>query len=265
MRRPVSFRFALAALFAFNAVAVWGGDAAGEEELVTGISSDTIEVTSNFTGTRVVIFGTVEQSQPTDPEYKKYDLVIVLRGPSANTVVRRKERTLGIWVNRAERSYEDLPSSYMVVSTQPLSAIAEKELLEKHRIGISNLPISALDDSTDRMSENEDFRRAFGRLKTDNGLYAQAPGQIEFLSRSMFRAAFEIPSNIPIGIHNLTTYLFSEGELVATEAVPLVIKKTGFERFAFTLAHENPLIYGIAAVILAIATGWMAGVIFGKN
>ena len=41
--------------------------------------------------------------------------------------------------------------------------------------------------------------------------------------------------------------------------------KIGFEQVTFELAQNYPLVYGVLAVILAIFTGWLAGVIFKKD
>jgi len=235
------------------------------EQLVTGISSEKIEITSNFTGADIVIFGTIENNRLPLDSTRKYDLAIVLQGPETPAVVRRKERTLGIWINRDARSYSREPSSYMVVSTRPLDKLTDAKTLKLRRIGIDNLSINPREEGTGSAAENQAFRDAFVRLKKTSKLYVESAGTVNFLSRSMFKAAIDIPSNIPVGYHFMTAYLFLDGQFLASQSLSLQIEKTGFERFAYRSAHQQPALYGLIAVVLAVLTGWAAGIIFRKN
>jgi hypothetical protein len=45
----------------------------------------------------------------------------------------------------------------------------------------------------------------------------------------------------------------------------LTVSKTGFEQFMYVAAQRQPLIYGAAAVLLALFIGWLGGVIFRRD
>ena len=40
------------------------------------------------------------------------------------------------------------------------------------------------------------------------------------------------------------------------------VKKVGLERFLFNLSRENPLIYGLLSLAIAIFAGWVASSFF---
>ncbi len=40
------------------------------------------------------------------------------------------------------------------------------------------------------------------------------------------------------------------------------VRKVGLERWIYTLAHEQPLIYGLLSLAIAIAAGWSASAVF---
>ena len=40
------------------------------------------------------------------------------------------------------------------------------------------------------------------------------------------------------------------------------VQKVGLERWIFNLAHEQPLIYGLLSLVIAIAAGWGASAAF---
>ncbi|HEV7283598.1 MAG TPA: TIGR02186 family protein [Kaistia sp.] len=53
--------------------------------------------------------------------------------------------------------------------------------------------------------------------------------------------------------------------MLASDQSEIRISKMGFEQFTFDLAHNQGLIYGLICVILAVFTGWLAGVIFRRD
>ena len=42
------------------------------------------------------------------------------------------------------------------------------------------------------------------------------------------------------------------------------MRKIGFERFLGLAAQQQPLLYGLVCVILALFTGWLGGVVFRR-
>ena len=94
---------------------------AAAERLVTSISRHQVLVNSNFTGTSIVLFGTVEPDTPTARRRATgYDLVVTVTGPKQTIVERRKERMLGIWTNIGERTFLNVPRYLAVLSNQPV-------------------------------------------------------------------------------------------------------------------------------------------------
>ena len=59
--------------------------------------------------------------------------------------------------------------------------------------------------------------------------------------------------------------MFKQGKFLNAKFQEMQVKKIGFEQFTYDLAHKNSLLYGFLAVFVAIATGWLASVVFGKD
>ena len=57
-------------------------------------------------------------------------------------------------------------------------------------------------------------------------------------------------------------YLIRDGSLVQAQTTPLVVEKVGFDAFVFESAQQRSLLYGVAAIIIAIGSGWLAASIF---
>ena len=252
--------------------------AAAAEELSTDLSSHLVAIQSDFTGSQILLFGTVTERdtpQPRQADAPEYDIVIVVRGPDVDRVERRKERVLGVWVNRRSALFTDIPGFYAVVSTRPLGIIDAAGggnaggLFERNAIGIDNLALAAAparagDPRLGRQEAGE-YRDALLRHKIRAGLYREQSGVIDFLGDSLFRTNVDLPAQVPVGSYEIEVYLFKDGKVVDAQSLPLFVNKIGVGRYLFQTAHEQPLLYGLCAVIMALLVGWMAGILFEKK
>jgi uncharacterized protein (TIGR02186 family) len=185
---------------------------------------------------------------------------VVIRGPSLEMTVRRKERILGVWVNREQVAFSGLPGYYFLASTRPLDDIASPPTLERFRLGTANLEY-ATGEGIDPEEANA-FRAAAIRDRKRERLYWESPTGIEFLSRTLFRARIPVPASVPPGLYRAEVYLFQGGTVVSAQSSPLFIDKSGFERRVYDFAYQRSVAYGIAAVLMAVVLGWLASFAF---
>ncbi len=95
-----------------------GAAPARAESLIVSVYNTRVTVTSNYDGEELVLFGSVERDENTPP-CANYDVVVTVRGPLGNMVTQRKERTLGIWINRDSREFISVPSYLGIFSNRP--------------------------------------------------------------------------------------------------------------------------------------------------
>ncbi len=239
------------------ALALFGVPAAASEDLVSGLSQDTVEITSNYTGTDIVVFGAIEHLEDTGVN----DVVVIVRGPDANMTVRKKDRVAIIWLNRDQAVLQGLPSYYYLASTRPLSAIAARDTLQRYGIGVGNLAPEKIISHHDP----EPFRQALIRHKEQDGLYGETPAGVEFLSPTLFRVHVPVPATVPRGQYNAEVYLFRDGNVISAQSTPLFIDQTGLERRLYNFAHSSPMSYGVSTVLMAMFLGWLSSVLFRRN
>ncbi|MBO0904206.1 TIGR02186 family protein [Jiella sp. MQZ13P-4] len=136
IRRPAVL--ALASGFAFAPLPALAQQE-GNETFEIGLSTGTISITSDFTGARLVVFGALDNADPKLLRQQRYDIVVVLVGPRSPVVVREKERTFGLWINRGSETFDAVPGSYALAATRPLGDVARRELRERLSLGIEDL------------------------------------------------------------------------------------------------------------------------------
>ena len=252
-----------AAVLAFAAAALLCG-AARADDLAAGISRDSIEITSSFTGTDVVVFGAIENdSGESLPANEPRDVVVVIRSDKPYTAtVRRKERVGPIWVNNEMQTFAGVPGFYFMASTRPLAAIAKSDVLDQLELGLGHL---ALGPAPGTIGGPKNFREAIIRNKVRDEVYSEHEGGVSFLSGSLFRTTVALPANVPAGNLKVLVYVFSQGQVSSSNSMTLFIDKTGVERRLSDFAHLQPVIYGFAAVFLSALAGFLASLAFRER
>jgi uncharacterized protein (TIGR02186 family) len=235
-----------------------------DERLQMGLSVDTVQVTSEFSGQSIAVFGTIENADRFAQLLNEYSVAVVIHGPTEDIVVRRKERFFGVWINRQSRFYRRVPSFYSVATNRPVDRIAERMILRDIEVGVNNISLNLFSGGTQTfILPAPEFAGSLRRLRISDGLFAEDPSGVVFLGSSLFRATIRLPAEVPIGRHTVTAYLFRNGELLDQRSDSFQVERAGFEKLMFTLAHENSFWYGIIAVFVALVTGWLASVVFG--
>lgn len=236
------------------------------EKLVTSVSSHRVLISSNFTGTDVVLFGAIEEDEKPSSREKGYDIVVTVRGPAQTFIARRKGRVLGIWVNVESRQFLGVPSYLAVLSNRPPNELGTPDFLRRNRIGLVNhtLPQRIGADFGDVVPQDP-FRTAFLRVKMDQGLYHEDPTGVTFITPSLFRTSVPIPGIAPTGSYEVETVLLAGGELVARQITAIEVVKTGFEELFAKAAREHGFLYGLATGLLALGTGLLANFMFRRD
>jgi len=212
-----------------------------------------IDIDHDFSGINIILFGA--RNAPGN-------IVVALRGPDKNYVVRKKERTAGIWVNTESTVFRDVESLYTLASTfDSFEDSKSPVLLSNMALGISNLDINGYVRGETPI---DDFRKAFIDHMIDKKLYKSDIYEIGFWGETLFRTVLKFPKSISEGIYTAEIYLISDGELIAVQTTPIKVEKIGFEAFIYDLAHGHKLLYGVICILTALIAGWGASALFGR-
>src|SRR5689334_12138433 len=177
------------ALLAATSVAIALASPAHAERLVTTLSTSRVLISSNFTGTDVVLFGSVERDAQTVPRRGGFDIVVTVTGPRENILTFRKDRVFGIWVNTDSRTFVKAPSYLTVLSNRTITEIADINTLRRTQTGLARilLPQEISGDIADSIRDDP-FRQAFLRLKIERNLYREIQNGVTLLTPALFRA-----------------------------------------------------------------------------
>ncbi|ODT77668.1 MAG: hypothetical protein ABS76_26385 [Pelagibacterium sp. SCN 64-44] len=231
--------------------------------LISQVSTDTVEITSSFAGEKLTFFGTIVPDTGSDEEVVEgtFHVVVVVLGPTQNRVARQMSNVLGVWLNTDQVEFEKFPSYFHVLSSAKLSDISDITTLTTNFITPESHTLAALGSD---IGKNIRFGRELIRLMTKEGLFGVQENAVNFMSDNFYSARLTLPSNAPPGPYIAMTYVFQNGELIARKSEGFGVRKIGFERFLALSSVQQPLLYGLVCVVLALFTGWLGGVLFRR-
>ena len=222
------------------------------ETIQIGLSTDRVYITSDFAGADLTIFGARQG---------RYDVIVVLEGPARPVVVRRKSRVLGMWINTWSETFVNVPMSYSVATTRVWQDITSPDSYRQMALGADNIALIP----QNRAGDPPTLTAALRERKKASGLYSERVGGVQFLSQSLFRATVPLSANVPVGTHRARAFLFKNGVFIKESSAQLAILKAGFEQRVHTIAQQHGFLYGLAAVVIAILTGWAGRLVFRRD
>jgi uncharacterized protein (TIGR02186 family) len=232
---------------------------AAAEEVVLGLSRDEVAITTRFDGSEILIFGAIKREEPI-PADSELDVIITLAGPSQPITVRRKARRFGIWINTDAVEVDAAPSFYAVAASGVLTEVLKEVEDLRYRVSINRAIRSV--GAPETVTDSETFTEALIRIRRDSGLYQRLDDHVVVDQQTLFRTSVTMPANLTEGAYATRIFLVRDGVVVSEKSTKIDVRKVGLERWLFTLSRQQPLIYGLLSIAIAIAAGWGASAVF---
>lgn len=231
------------------------------ETVVAGLSSDSVAITADFDGSDILIYGAIRRESPIPPG-PPLQVIVTVEAPSAGLTVWRKERRAGIWVNADAVRIGAAPGFYAVATSAPLDDILLPEWDSRYRISLSTAMRAFAGEVA--VESTVPYTEALIRIRENEGLYRLDEGSVTVIEQTLFRADISLPANLVEGAYKTRIFLLRNGEVVDVFLAPITVRKVGLERWLYRLAFDQPLLYGIMSLAVAVFAGWGASAAFRK-
>ncbi len=230
-----------------------------EEEVVLGLSKDRVSITTNFDGSEILIFGAIKR-ETRIPDGEPLQVIVTVAGPSAPITVRRKEKRVGIWVNTDAVDVDQAPSFYAVHSSGPMREVLKDIEDLRHKISVPRAIRSV--GAPSHIQDSMSFTDALIRIRENADIYQLREDSVVVEEQTLFRTAVRLPAALTEGDYATRIFLTRGGEVVSSYETSIDVEKVGMERWLFELSRQQPLIYGLMSLAIAIAAGWSASAAF---
>lgn len=238
-----------------------GGPAtqAGAEAVVADLSQDRISITTDFAGSEILVFGAIVREAP-PPEGDDFAVIVTVAGPREDVTVRRKSRVAGIWINRRSAEVDGAPSFYAVASSVPLAQALHPEEDARWRITTPRAMTAPGMATLER--GDPAFLDALIRVRTAEGHYGTSENSVRLRADTLFSTAVALPADLTEGNYATRIFLTRGGRVIDSYATSIFVRKVGLERWLYQRAHEDPLLYGLMTLAVAVLAGWGASTLF---
>ena len=229
------------------------------KSIIADLSKSNITITSGFHGVDLLLFGAVDGKQGDD-------ILVVISGPPTDIAQRKKANRAGIWINVETNVWQGVPSLYTILATSPIHEITNPETLSKLGIGAENMKLK-LFDSSKLAGAALTPKKLIDALKENMNnldLWSKDSGGVAVTKNALFRAEVHLPANILSGDYNVRVLQFRDGIAISEDNTNLLIGKGGLSARIYNFAHEHSALYGIFAILFAVASGWLAATAFRR-
>jgi Putative transmembrane protein (Alph_Pro_TM) len=166
--------------------------------------------------------------------------------------------------SRKRVRYEDVPSIYILRSSQKLGRLASPEVLQELKLGSGALQAKIAGDLG---SGAWALFRDLVKLKEKDGLFSMKEGGVELHPRDKgeqeVSCDFLLPAKTPVGEYRVDVFEFEDGKGVLSATGKVKIERSPVISFIISMASNHGLFYGCLAVFIAIIAGLVTGLAFG--
>jgi uncharacterized protein (TIGR02186 family) len=189
-------------------------------------------------------------------------VAVRLMGKRERVELKTKGKVGGVlWMSVGEVALESVPSAYLVATSVPLAKLAPEPELDRFDLGYAALARHA-------GSEAAAFEQ-FVKLKEQEGVYRVDEGAVDLQpsgpKQATVSVSIPLPARTPVGEYEVDVIGFEHGHGHEIGTASLRLEQAGLVRALRALAVDRSLVYGFAAVLVAIVAGVLTGLIFGRK
>jgi uncharacterized protein (TIGR02186 family) len=102
-------------------------------------------------------------------------------------------------------------------------------------------------------------------LKQRAGLWVDQAQPVQVSGGRLFLARLPLPSTVVTGEYRVQVLLVREGQVVARQELPFQVERVGTAAWITRIAQDQPVLYGLACILLAGFAGWLGSVVFRRG
>jgi hypothetical protein len=222
-----------------------------------------------YNGARVRIEGTAPPGS---------GVLVVIEGSERDEFFNRKGRVGPIWLTVDRIHVQHAPSVFLSFGSSALSSLLDRQGVEEYQLDeaaimqrihvlchckcslTNRAQQSGIHDTVPDPTYAHLLYADFLRLKQHEGNYRQLPGAVSLVSASSgtrYALEFEWPKQAPAGNYQVAVYACRGRRVIARSTTTLQLVEVGFPEYMATMAAKKPWLYGSAAVLAAIAAGFL--------
>lgn len=212
-----------------------------------------VRIDATFHGTEVRVRGEAAPGS---------DVLVTVSGSATRETFKVRGRIGPVWANVGTVSISGAPSLFLTAGTRPAG-----EMLDRGAIDGQGLDPEAILRGAVFETEGADaalLGREYLALKRSRGVYGTRDGAVR-REGSRFEASIPWPDAAAPGEYAVEVLEIAAGRIARRESATLRVELVGIPRFVADLAFRRGPLYGALSVGVALAVGFLMGLVFRKG
>lgn len=226
------------------------GPAWADEPLVVVPDKTEVDISTDFAGAEVRAVGSMRGPA---------DLIIKLAGPPHEATLSRETKIGPFWLEGATVRMVGAPSLLYLYATAPIASLLSPADQEKYGLVFEDVPVRIERQLQTRSAD--DWRKAFYRLKEEQGYYHEDDRAIRVFGDRLFIANMRLPGDLRVGNYTVEVLLVKSGKVVGHNVESFEVRLSGIEHLVWDAAHDHPWLFGGALTLLAMLLGFVLNAI----
>ncbi|RLA15605.1 MAG: hypothetical protein DRQ52_01480 [Gammaproteobacteria bacterium] len=215
-----------------------------------------------FDGETVTISGQRSAGQP---------LLLLIVGPQQTQQIARLGKRNGIWMKGEPHTLQRAPGFLAVTGSKPLAELIKIFDRPLAASGLSAIPeylptkgiVNEQVDDQQPAATSTGWSRAYATMLKKQSLLLTDVSLQDNANSGQFSTEIHLPSSAPPGTYRVIVFTRGNGQLI-TATTRFKLTKSGIVSRLERAAFDQPVLYGIAALLFALMVGWVIGILFNR-
>ena len=226
-----------------------------DDNLVTEMATEHVDITTQFTGEKILIFGAMAQPGG--------DVIIKVVSPPTDVALSHKKLVGPFWLDSGKMTIKDTPGLMYLLSSKPIEELLSLEDRDRNNLRVEDALLNA--KITGASEDTAQWRTAFLRLKQEKNHYQVLDHAVKEESHRLFFSSLSLPAKIPLGLYHLEIYLVRDGKIVGQQSHNLDVREVRLERWVSDEAHAHSWMFGMSFTLFAMVLGLGLGILLRRN
>ncbi len=246
----------------------WAATAVAANDVISfNLAHKKLKITTFYNGTTLKASGTI----PADA-----DALLHVLGAKKNVALKVKGRVAGLlWMNKTDVELENTPAVYMVYTPEKVGKdllLSQLDMGYKAMVkdvAMLGIGYKSLVQDIEIKPASADKKFVFGeyiKLMEKAGVYGVFNGTVEYgtpeAGRKTFTVTLKIPPKMHADTYRVEAIAIRDGKVLGQSSEDLTIELSGLPKIIASLSYGHSLLFGIMAVVIAVAAGLLIGVLF---
>ena len=233
---------------------------ASAQALTCQVTPDAIPINLMYNGATLTVTGT---SGPGD------DLLVKISSSTGDVHLKYKGKASGLfWMKMGNMEFKNVPNVYMLYTTGSVDTLLDATSRTANVIGYDALRAGSTMERSDGVEVEAKWFDEYLKFKKAENLYHVQEGTIvrrHGEAGDEFTLSVAWPFQAPPATYTVEVYAVRDGQVVDRASAPITVEQAGVVKQLSGLAFNNPAIYGLLAVVIAMVAGFAVGAIFKKG